>query len=66
MLKEGILSIFNKSKDRAQRFQTSIFDIQYSAVLRFAFRWFCGLLFNCKRDFVFLGDSQEEILQFDK
>jgi len=36
--KEGILSIFIKKKDRAQRFHPSKFDIRYSI--------FCGSLFN--------------------
>ncbi|CAB1058430.1 hypothetical protein D1BOALGB6SA_3186 [Olavius sp. associated proteobacterium Delta 1] len=38
MSKEGILSFFIVLKDRAQRFHPSKFDIQYSAVLRFAFQ----------------------------
>jgi len=36
MSKEGILTIFIASKDRAQRNHPSTFDILYSAVLRFA------------------------------
>ena len=36
--KEGILSIFIKKKDRAQRFHPSKFDIRYSI--------FCGSLSN--------------------
>ena len=36
-----------------ERTHPSIFDIRYSAVLRFAFPWFCGSLFNLPRASLF-------------
>ena len=41
MSKEGILSIFVDSKDRAQRFHPSKFCGSIFEILRFASPWFC-------------------------
>jgi len=41
MSKEGILSIFIDSKDRAQRFQPSLFCGSIFDILRFAVQFLC-------------------------